>query len=374
MTFHRGDPDFIKLFVTVYHENNIDLLTGKPLEAKWENFVDVMRQNMEYLPKAATQKNAKEFYKKTNPFNKKYWTPTKEQRLKGIKQWLVDQYKSRIPLKNKPIVNTNEEQSNISEDIQMNDLNSNNIPPAIAQIEVENNLNINNITEIGTSIDENIQVTSPQMLQKQVNILEDEDDNQMVPQKQITETHSSDQSDEEEIYQNQNRYITINRKKKKKKPQQNLYESSSESEELIKNLDLSFRSRPNLQQIKASRARRRDQESQIQHSRNTERLQTVRSNTRQIVTDLINAAIPTIVNNNQIQQIVAEEQAYRTKQDKINAALIKNLKRFSNSTEKYFSILEEKIDRLLQQNNQRTSKPQKRKRTYEDSEDDIDWP
>lgn len=329
MSFHRGDPTFIRLFVTGIHQHNIDISVGQDLLNNYAAFVEYMRENNEYLPDAPSIKVIREFYKHQAPFTaNRHWTPAKEERLKNIKQWLIEEYNSRLPLQVK-----NEQTEDLDIDIDDDE----NIPPKISSTRNNNIQNSLNSSAENNGSNEIIQNTSSEKLNKQNNLNKDD-------------------------------IIIINRKKKRKYSKREL-DSDSESEEIINDFDLSFKAIGSSQQNMRNRMQqRRQEEQQIQYSRNQQRLQAVRNNTGKIVADLINSAIPTIIENSKINEILTEERTFKQKQEKINNAIIQNLKKFKNSTEQYFGIIDAKLNQIINGMAPTTStRPAKRRRI------DIDY-
>lgn len=320
MAFHRGDPVFIKLFVKGIHQHNIDISTGQELLNNYSCFVEYMRKHNEYLPEAPSIKVVKEFYKHQAPNNAKFWTDAKDARLKDIKPWLVAEYNSRIAL----IKQENQQ----SEDLDIDIVNGPNFPPKI-------NENINNSTDLS------------------INLLGEKN----------TPTESMEISMSQQNSANNDDIIIVNRRKKRKYSKREL-DSETESEDDINDFDLSFKSNGFSPQNMRNRIQqRREEEEQLEYSRNQQKLQAVRNNTGRIVADLINSAIPTIIDNAKITEILAEEKHFKQKQEKINNAIIANLKKFKNSTEQYFGIIDAKLNKIIDgMQPRRQNRPTKRKR------------
>ena len=331
MSFHKSDPAFIKLFVAGFHKYNIDHLTGQELLNSWTLFVEYMKKNNEYLPDSPSIKAAKEFYKHQNPTSK-YWTESKESRLKTLKPWLTDAYSSRLTIIKKEKQNT--------EDISMDFEDELVFPPKINTYNNSSNNNNSNINNNNRHQNHSLNL-SPDSQTKIISI-----SSSLSP--------TMDQNNKEKSI------ITIKRKRRKYGKRE--FDSETESDEMLNDFDLQFKSGPSSQNyIQQTQNKRKQEEAQISYSRNEEKLRAIRSNTGKIVSDLIQSAIPSIINNTQITEIIEQEKNFRTKQQKYNEAIIKNLKKFKQSTERYFGIIDAKLDKLLKPE-KRTNRPAKRKR------------
>lgn len=360
MPIHRSDARYVQLFVTTYHKFNLDVVQGQEYNNQWVLFVEEMQKKGEYLPDSASQKAAKEFYKHQNPFLSNFWTSHKEQTLKSIKTWLQEQYASRKQLHDK-ILNANlKQKQHTSKDMSIDSNISLNIPPKIVQSQIldatnnsNNNFNVQNETNMQNSIS---QIVQPTIEMQPVS------NNCASIASEFNTTRNSSAEPDKNV--NQNNFITITRKKRKKRSKKEFDETSSDSDSEMRDFDLSFRAtQPTNKGMQSTLSIRRNEEPQIQFARNQQRLQAVRANTSVIVQDLIKTTVPTIMNNETIQQIIGEERNFQKKQNKFNKMVLQQLKVFKEATEQYFGILDDKLETLLRKNDIRTARPPKRKRT-----------
>ena len=183
------------------------------------------------------------------------------------------------------------------------------------------------------------------------------------------------------MVQPKSNFITLKRKRRRIKYSKTELDSDSENSSLELDLrfDAKFRApNPNNAMMNARRKMRAMQEPLIQKSAAENKLHQIKQNTKTIVKDIIDSAMPSIINNEQVQKILEQENLIKMQQTKQTQAMQAELKKIKTQMKSGFLQLNANLKQIYELLAPTAITPKKRKlnsftQKFQPEDEDFDW-
>ena len=150
---------------------------------------------------------------------------------------------------------------------------------------------------------------------------------------------------------NNDNFITIKKKKRKNIGKEELSSSLDINLNDLNDLsddDTEFaRPPPNRNSSNRRIVRRNFEESFIQRSRNENKFEQTRSNTRMVVQDIVSSAMPKIMRDPNVLKILAEEKRAKEEAIQLNIALQKGMKDLKKTMVRHLGVMNQNIQKMF---------------------------